>query len=59
MNEESIDEEDLFYEMSFDLKKLFKEAREKKGDPISKRIVDNLDDWLKSEIEEAIEEQER
>ena len=34
--------------MANDLKKLFKEAKKKKGDPISKKIVENMDDWLKS-----------
>ena len=45
--------------MANDLKKLFKEAKKKKGDPLDKKIVENIDEWLKSELEEAIEDQDR
>jgi ATP-dependent Lon protease len=51
-------DEDIYVELEYDLRKLFKEARAKKGDPISKRIVGNIDDWLRSELEIAIDEYE-
>ena len=59
LNDEEIDEEELFYEFANDLKRLFYEANKDKFNPVSKRIVESLDDWLKSELEEAIENQEK
>ena len=49
----------LYDEFAGSFKKLFSEASKKKGDPISKKIVDGLDEWLKSELERAIDDQER
>jgi hypothetical protein len=36
------------------LRKLFREAEKKKGNPVSKRIVENIDDWLRKELKIAI-----
>ena len=46
---EEPDEEWISDEFEGDLKKLFKEAN-KKGDPTSKKILSNIDDWLRSEL---------
>ena len=54
---EQIDEKELNYELSHDLKKLFKEAKKKK-DIISQKIVENIDEWLSIELQSAIDEQE-
>jgi hypothetical protein len=40
----------MLNEISQDLRKLFKEAYQEKGDPISKRIVEGIDDWLRNEL---------
>ena len=48
LNEEEIDEEELFFDFGNDLKRLLKESNQKKGNPISKKIVENIDYWLKS-----------
>ena len=42
-------------ELEGDLKKLFKEAENKK-DSVSKKIVDNIDEWLRSELKHTIVE---
>ena len=39
LNDEEIDEEELFYEFANDLKRLFNEANKNKFNPVSKRIV--------------------
>ena len=44
---DSPDEEWISDQFEGDLKQLFKEAN-KKGDPISKKILNNIDDWLRS-----------
>lgn len=41
------------------MRKLFKEARAHKADPVSKRIVENIDEWLRTELEIAIDEFEK
>ena len=51
---EEADEEWISSELQGDLNQLFTEARKQKGDPLSKKIVENMDGWLKSELEEAI-----
>ena len=58
MDDEEFDEDQLFDELEGDLKKLFKEANKKNGDPVSKRIVEQMDDWLKSELQIAIDDYE-
>ena len=45
---EEADEEWISNELEGDLNTLFTEARKSKGDPISKKIVQNMDGWLKS-----------
>ena len=55
---EKVDEE-IFVELEYDLRKLFKEARAHKADPVSKRIVENIDEWLRTELEIAIDEFEK
>ena len=44
-----IDEPWVSDELEGDLKRLFREAKEKK-DPKSQKIVANLDDWLRNEL---------
>ena len=51
---EEADEEWISNELEGDLNTLFTEARKSKGDPISKKIVQNMDGWLKSQLEQAI-----
>ena len=48
MDEKEMNEEQLNEELENDLKKLFREAKKKKGDPKSKRIVESLDEYLRS-----------
>ena len=43
MDEKEFDEEQINEEIENDLKKLFREAKNNKGDPKSKRIVESLD----------------
>jgi HEPN domain-containing protein len=43
-------------EVSHDLRRLFREA-ETRADPVSQRIVENIDEWLRKELKMAIEEQ--
>ena len=42
-------------ELGNDLKRLLREAKEGK-DPVSYRIVENIDDWLRYELNVAIED---
>ena len=53
MNELQLQEE-----LEYDLKKLFREAKKKNGDPKSKRIVEELEEHLRKELEIAINEYE-
>ena len=55
---EKVDEE-IFVELEYDLRKLFKEARVHKADPVSRCIVENIDEWLRTELEIAIDEFEK
>ena len=51
------DEEELCGQLRNDLRRLFREADGKK-DPLSSKIVADIDQWLKSELKMAIEKQE-
>ena len=48
LDEEEIDEEELFFEFSNDLKRLMKEASQKKGNSVSRKIVENIDFWFRA-----------
>ena len=47
----------MLRDVSTDLRRLFTEAERKKGNPLSKRIVDNIDEWLRDELKVMIDEQ--
>ena len=48
---------EMHRQVSKDLRKLFSEADKNKGDPVSKRIVENIDFWLRNQLKMAIDEQ--
>jgi hypothetical protein len=56
INEDEIDGVELKKELKNDLTRLLREAKKKKGDPITKKIVENIDPWLITELEYAINE---
>jgi hypothetical protein len=55
LSEEELAEASLKEELRKDFRKLFREARKTKGDSVSKRIVGSIDEWLRIELECAIE----
>lgn len=53
-----LDDAVVIAELGNDLKRLLREAKEGE-DPVSRRIVENIDDWLRYELNVAIEDLER
>ena len=57
IDDEEVDTPDLENTISGSLRTLFEEAGKDDGDPVSKRIVDEMDEWLKSYLQQAIDDQ--
>ena len=59
IDETEFNEEEIHEELNSDLRRLFKEARQNKGNSTSRRIVEGIDKWLRTELETVIDEKEK